>query len=578
MKDYINHWFWGPIIRNKGLYVQVFIGSVFINLFALASAFYIMTVYDKILPNFATDSLIALAIGVIIVFIFDYVMKMLRTYYIDVAGASIDRSVGDRIFRKMTEQDNGGSVGPESRKAAGALASVVKEFDSLKNLFTSASLNTFVDLPFMIFFIGVIYSIGGPVAFVPAGIVVAVILFSLLVQPILKRFTTKNYDKNIDKYAVLVELLTNIDTVKAIAGGKKLKNDWNRSVNATSLAGLKARMVTAASSNFTATGMQFSSLGIVFMGVYLVAEQEITTGALIASVILSGRCLAPLGQFSQTLGSINQALRSYSQIDRLMNVISLEESKSDQVEINNLEGSIEFKNVSFAYEGQNDKVFEDFHLTIKPGERVAIMGPVGCGKSTLISLILGLNKPNQGYVTIDKIDVNSIRQSDLRKNIGVILQNIQLFRGTVEDNIKINAEDISNDDFFAASRLALVDEFAGQLPDAYKFRLNENGQGLSGGQKQSICWARALSNQPNIMILDEPTSAMDADTERKILNNLEDFFDGRTILFCTHRTSFIEKSTRVLILDKKGIKLDMPSKDYLSKIASLKTIDAKKIG
>ena len=577
MKDLEKHWFWGPIVRNKGLYIQVFIGSIFINLFALATAFYIMTVYDKILPNFATESLIALAIGVIFVFVFDYIMKMLRTYYIDVAGASIDRSVGDRIFQKMTEQDSGGGNSSQSRQAAGALASVVREFDSLKNLFTSASLNTFVDLPFMLFFIGVIYSIGGPVAFVPLGIVIAVILFALLVQPILKRITVANYDKNIDKYAVLVELLSNIDTVKAIAGGERLKKDWNKSVNATSLSGLKARLVTAASANFTQTGMQFSSLGIVFLGVYLVASQEITTGALIASVILSGRTLAPLGQFSQTLGSINQALKSYSTIDNLMSVISLEEEKSEQVAINNMEGAISFQNVSFAYPGQNDNVFDKLNLDIKPGERIAIMGPVGSGKSSLISLILGLNKPDVGYVTIDKIDVNSIRQDDIRQNIGVVLQNIQLFRGTVEDNIKINTKNLSNDDFFAAARLSLVDEFAGQLPNAYKFKLQENGAGLSGGQKQSICWARALVNQPNILILDEPTSAMDSESEQRILKNLEDYFEGRTVLFCTHRTSFIEKATRVIILNNNGIQLDISADEYLRKMANVKEISHKKM-
>ena len=572
MDNYKKHWFWGPIIKNKGLYTQVAIGSVFINLFALVTAFYIMTVYDKILPNFATNSLIALAIGVVIVFIFDYAMKMLRTYYIDIAGASIDRSVGDRIFQKLTEQDMGNSSGNEKRQAAGALTSVIREFDSLKNLFTSASLNTFIDLPFMLFFIGIIFSIGGPVGFVPLGIVVAVILFSLFFQPLLKRFTITNYDTNLDKYSILVELLNNIDTVKAIAGGNRLKRDWNKSVNAHSLAGLKARMVTAASSNFTSTGMQFSSLGIVFMGVYLVAEQQITTGALIACVILSGRTLAPLAQFSQTLGGINQAFKSYSTINGLMNVISLEEIKSDQVEVEKLNGDISFKNVTFGYPGSNDKVFENLDLEIKAGERIALMGPVGCGKSTLISLILGLNKADQGYVMIDNIDVNSIRQNDLRRNVGVILQNVQLFKGTIEDNIKINADEITKEDFFAASRLSLVDEFVGKLPDAYKFKLTDGGKGLSGGQQQSLCWARALINQPNILVLDEPTSAMDMDTESRILENLEDYFDGRTVFFCTHRASFINKATRVIIINDRGIQVDMPAEEYLKKIQPVKEV------
>ena len=290
----------------------------------------------------------------------------------------------------------------------------------------------------MLFFIAVIYSIAGPVAFVPLAIVVSVFLFAFIVQPILKKFSASSYDSNMGKYSVLIELLTNIDTVKAIAGGKTLKERWNHSVNANSRYGLKARMVTAAASNFTSTGMQFSSLGIVFIGVYLVQDARITTGALIASVILSGRTLAPLAQFSQTLGNLNNALKAYKQIDDLMNVISLEESKSDQVSKDKIEGAIVFQNVNFTYPGKNEPVFDNLNLKINVGERIAIMGPVVSGKSTLISLILGLNKPSSGYVLLDKVDVNSIRQEDLRNNIGVVLQNVELFSGTLEDNIKIN--------------------------------------------------------------------------------------------------------------------------------------------
>ncbi len=566
MKDYSKHWFWGPIIKSRGVYYQVALGSVFINLFALVTAFYIMTVYDKILPNYAVDSLIALAIGVIVVFFFDFAMKMLRTYYIDLAGLSVDQSVGDRIFNKMTSQDQYNDK--DMHQNAGSMASVVKEFDNLKELFTSASLNTFIDLPFMLFFIGVIFSIGGPVGYVPLGIVVVVILFSLFFHPLIKRFTVSNYNSNSNKYGVLIEMLNNIDTVKAIAGGKKLKSDWNKSVRDHSKSGLRARLITSTVANIASTGMQFSSLGIVFMGVFLVADNRLSTGALIASVILSGRTLAPLGQFSNTLGKINQALKAYSAIDSLMDTMTIEESKSEQIEVNKLEGSVKLENISFTYPGQNSPVFDNLNLEIKPGERVAIMGTVGCGKTTLISLMLGLRKPDNGHVLVDKMNVNSIRQDDLRSHIGVVLQNVQLFSGTIEDNIKINSENISNDQFFAASKITGVDAFAGQLPDAYHFQLKENGMGLSGGQKQAIAWARGIINEPNILILDEPTSSMDAQTEKQLLNNMDEYFEGRTIIMCTHRTSFLEKATRVIVLDNGKIALDKSKDEYMRMVQS----------
>ena len=312
--DYKSHWFWGTIFKNRGTYIQVFSASIFINLFQLVSAFYIMTVYDRVLPNNAIDSLIALTIGVSIVLIFDFILKLLRSYFTDIAGAELDQVVSDKIFNKIVSHDN--SV----LGSASNVASSVREFEGVRDFFSSASLVALIDTPFMFLFIGVIALIGGWLAIVPLLIVPLVLIVAWAVQPFIKKYSRINSNHQKGKMGTLLELLNNVETVRTVAGGGFLEKRWNETIQATSSTGIKARTINNIATTFSQSALQISSTGIVCVGVFLIASQTITTGALIACVILSGRILSPLVQIGQLLTRLNSVLISYKKTVDFVNL------------------------------------------------------------------------------------------------------------------------------------------------------------------------------------------------------------------------------------------------------------------
>ena len=333
-----DHWFWGTILQNSGIYVQVFSASIFINIFQLVSAFYIMTVYDRVIPNNALDSLIALTIGVAIVLIFDFILKMLRSYFTDLAGAELDRVVNDKIFKKIVSHDND-VIGSPS-----AVATSVREFEGVRDFFSSASLVALIDTPFMLLFLGIIASIGGWVAIVPILIVPLVIIVASAVQPMIKKYSKSTSGLQRNKMSTLLELLNNVEAVRTVAGGGFLEKRWKETVNTSSLQLIKARTINNIATIFSQSALQISSAGIVCVGVILISNQSITTGALIACVILSGRTLSPLVQIGQLLTKLNNTLISYRNIDKLMTDVSRDELTIDQKAVVLKNGKVEIMN------------------------------------------------------------------------------------------------------------------------------------------------------------------------------------------------------------------------------------------
>jgi ATP-binding cassette subfamily C protein LapB len=319
-----DHWFWGTIYENRGIYFQVFSASIFINVFGLVSAFYIMTVYDRVIPNNAIDSLIALTIGVAVVLVFDFILKMLRSYFTDLAGAELDRVVSDKIFKKIVSHDNAVLGSPS------LVATAVREFEGVRDFFSSASLVALIDTPFMLLFLVIIASIGGWVAIVPILIVPLVIIVAGSVQPLIKKYSTVTSGLQKNKMSTLLELLNNVEAVRTVAGGGFLEKRWKETVNASSLQGIKAKTINNIATVFSQSSLQISSAGIVCVGVILISNQSITTGALIACVILSGRTLSPLVQIGQLLTRLNNTLISYKNIDRLMTDVARDELTIDQ--------------------------------------------------------------------------------------------------------------------------------------------------------------------------------------------------------------------------------------------------------
>ncbi|MBC7132934.1 MAG: type I secretion system permease/ATPase [Roseovarius sp.] len=547
------HWFWATLAENRWAYTQVLLAAVLANFLSLSTSLFIMVVYDRILPNEAIESLIALTIGVGIALIFDFLIKSLRAGFIDRAGKRADMVMGRRIFDQILD------LQLRARKGStGALASTLREFETLRDFFTSATLVAVVDLPFIVLFVGVIYLISGPLAIVPALAVPFVLLVGIAVQPILSRLAERSFADGQSKQGVLVETLAGLETIKAAGAQRRMRARWEEAIARQSDHGLKARAVTQFAINATAFAQQSAQVMIVFYGVFLITAGEASMGALIAAVILTGRALAPLAQLAQTLTRFNQARTSYRSLDALMKAESERPEGRNWTARPRFEGEIRFDNVSFAYPDQQIDALRNISFVIRPGEKVAILGRIGSGKSTVARLILGLYQPREGTVMLDGIDLRQIDPGDLRRNVGAVLQDVWLFSGTVRENIAIGAMRPRDADIIEAARVAGVEDFVRRHPAGYDMMLAERGEGLSGGQKQAITLARALLGRPPVLLMDEPTSSMDAQNEAEVIARLKLEAADRTLVVVTHRPSLLELVDRVIVIDQGKVAFDGP--------------------
>lgn len=559
-RSFADHWFFGPVLRNKNLYLQVIFASVFINMFALASAFYIMTVYDRVIPNNALETLVALTVGVLVVVGFDLVMKILRGIFTDRAGLAIDQEVAESLFDRLARNEK--LLGSTS---TGATANTVKEFDGLKDFLASATFVAFADLPFVILFLFVLYALGGAIAAVPAVIVLFVLVAGLLIQPLVRRLTANAMADGQSKQSVLVEVLAGLETLKTLPGIGMLRGRWMSSVSQQGEFSSQARFWSQLTSNLSQTGQQLSQVGIVVYGVYLIAAGDLTMGSLIACVILSGRTLAPLGQISNLLGRLNQALTAYTNLDKLMGVRSAEEARVGQIRRETIKGGLHFIKASLAYEGQQQPALNEITFSVKPGEHVAIVGKIGSGKTSILRLVAGLAEPSSGFVKIDDAEVGHLHPDDLRSHLGVVMQTPTLFSGTLKENLLLGNPDATDAQILEAAQLAGIDELASQLSDGFETRLTERGSQLSGGQRQAVCIARALVGNPKIVLLDEPSSAMDSTTERQLLERLRFYLEGRTLILITHRGTLLDLVDRMIAVDQGRVIADGPKEAMLQK-------------
>ena len=555
------HWFFGPLLTCRAIYFQVILASVLINIFALASSLYIMTVYDRVIPNNATESLIALTTIILVVVVFDLIMKIVRGGFVDRAGLRIDRQVSTALFDRISRHDT--TLG---KRATGALASTVRDFDLLKDVIGSASFTVFVDLPFVLLFLVVLWVIGGPIAAVPAMIVPAVILFGFILQPIIRRMTELSSQQGKSKQAVMVEMISALETVKTTQGISMLRNRWLNSVLHQGKTQAKTKMTSQLATHFAQFGQQMSQIGIVVYGVFLIAGGDLTMGQLIACVILSGRTMAPLGQITGLLGRMNQAIAAFKGLGEVLIGETEEDTRKNMVKRPVLKGQIDLRNVSFTYEEQPEPVLHDINISIKEGERIAILGRIGCGKTTLLRLICGLYPPDSGIVMIDNADIRQIRPNDVRRNIGVVLQNPTLFSGTIRDNLLMGNPDASDEQLLEVARQTGADEFIGTLPGGFDFPLSERGQELSNGMRQTLAIARALISNPTMLVMDEPTAAMDTNTEQKLVRRLETVSQGRTCVFVTHRGAMLQLADKIMVMEKGRVVLFGPRDEVIARL------------
>ena len=556
-------WFWGTMWQFWPTYIQVILAAFLINSFAIASPLFIMNVYDRVVPNKALETLSVLAFGVITVVLFDLILKSLRSYFVDNAGKRADVILSSRIFEQVL------NIQVKARpQSAGAFAHHLREFETLRDFFTSATVTALVDLPFLGVFLFIIYLIGGPIAIVPAVAVPVVIIIGLVLQLPMRKSVAQNTEESSQKHGVIIETISALDTVKSLGVEGHMQKEWERFVGQTAQTSVRSRFFAGLGINLSAAAMQLVTVFVVVYGVYLMSQPDstMTIGALIASTILTGRTMAPLGQIAGLLTRLNQALAALKGLNQIMALPVERSAEKRQLSRPQIKGEIEFKDVTFKYPGTELPSLSGVSFKIRPGEKVAIIGPVGSGKTTISRLLINLYEPDEGAVLVDGTDIRQIDPSDIRRAVGSVMQDVTLFQGTVRQNITMGHPQADDEMILKAAKLAGVHEFISRHPHGYDLQVGEKGATLSGGQRQSLGIARALLPNPPILMFDEPTSSMDLNSERQFINRLKHYANDKTLVLVTHRTSLFSVVDRIIVLGHGKVVADGP-RDEVLKIA-----------
>ena len=556
-------WFKRALKKSWHIYRDVLVSSFMINVFALASPMFIMNVYDRVVPNHAIETLWVLVFGVVIIFSFDLLLRGLRAHFLDLAGKNTDIDLSAKIFEKVLDVKM--AARPNS---VGAFANNLDEFENIRNFITSATISTFIDLPFVVLFLLVIWFVGGWIVLVPAIAIPLIIIFALVMQPKIRKAVEKESKGAAQKNATLVESLVGIETIKALGAESQLQHKWEEDIEYIADWRVKARKYSTRVVNFSVFIQQLSTIGVVAAGVYLVADSQISLGGLIAAVILTGRAMAPMAQVANLATHYHQTLSALKTLDQIMALPGDRESNRTLIHHPHIKGDIELDNVNFSYSSEDEKTINNLSLKIKRGEHVGIIGRTGSGKSTIEKLILGLYHPDSGFVRVDGVDVSQIDPSDLRSNIGYVPQDIMLFFGSVRENIEYGNNDVSDEQLLVTAKKAGVINVIKNHRLGFDMPIGERGQGLSGGQRQSIAIARALLRDPPVLIMDEPSNSMDSKTEAEFKTQLTEYIQGKTFILVTHKSSMLELVDRLIVVDGGRIIADGSKADVVAELKS----------
>ncbi|MBO6863162.1 MAG: type I secretion system permease/ATPase [Alphaproteobacteria bacterium] len=557
-------WFWGTLLSSWKLYIEVGIAAIMINCFALASPLFVMNVYDRVVPNFAEATLWVLALGISIVYGFDFLLKLIRGYLVDVAGKTADTKIASRLFQQVM-----GMKMANRPPSAGGMANTMREFESLREFFTSSTMTALIDFPFIFLFLGVIAIVGTPqIVAIPAVMVITAILVGLIVQIRMRKIVQETTREAQQKHAILIEAISGAETIKSTASEGRMQRNWETFVGKTAHSSMKATRYSQFATNLSGLFTQFVTVVVVFVGVYQIQEGNMSVGALVACTMLSGRAMAPLGQIAAIATRFNQARESLIALDKMMQTPVERPEGRTFVHRPEFNGTLEFKNVNFTYPEAKTAALNDVSFKIEAGEKVGIIGRIGSGKSTIERLLLGLYDPDQGSVLVDGTDVRQIDPADLRRAVGVVPQDIYLFFGSVKENISIGAPYADDTAILRAARISGVDEFVSKHPLGLDLPVGERGMTLSGGQRQAVAVARALLLDPPILLLDEPTSAMDNTTEGRFKARLGTVLTNKTLIMVTHRGSLLTLVDRLIVMDGGRIVADGPKEIVMEALAS----------
>lgn len=554
------HWFWSVILENRRLYRDVIVGSFIINVFALAMPLYIRNVYDRVVPNQAIATLWALTAGIAVVLLFGLILRIMRSVFVDLAASRADVKLSSVLMERVL------GMRLESRPAsAGSFASTLYSFESIRSFIGSATVTSLVDMPFAILFIVVIAMIS-PMLAVPIVVgIIVVLLYALATQNKLHEMSETVYRVGSQRNAILIESLVNLETVKSERAEGRIQAQWERSTAFLSRTGARMRVIGSSVGNVAQWAQQSVAAAVIVTGVYLIMSRELSLGGLIAAYLLSSRAMAPISRCAGLMTQFHHASVGLESLNEVMDKPVERPAGQRWVSRPSLEGDIELRGVSLRYPGDERDVIRDMSVRINAGEKVAILGRIGSGKSSLNKLLLGLYQPTAGAVMVDGADSRQIDPSDLRRNIGYVPQEVNLFYGSLRDNVVAGGgnEGVEDEALLRALKLAGLGELVSGHPHGVELQVGERGSMLSGGQRQSVGIARALVNDPPILLLDEPTSAMDHSSEQAFKRNLEEYAQGKTVVLVTHRTSLMSLVDRIMVMDSGRVVADGPKDEVI---------------
>ena len=548
---HLKHWFWGTLAENIGIYRDIMFAAFLINLFALAMPIFTMNVYDRILPNRSLETLWVLVIGVVLIVCADVILRTMRGYFLDWASHRVDIKLSGRIMEQVL-----GTRLEHRPSSVGSFSSNLRSFETVRDFITSATITALIDIPFAIIFIGVMAWIAWPMI-IPVIIgAIIMLIYSFSVQTKMHDLSETMFRVGAIRNATLIESLVGLETIKALGIEGHMQRKWEKSANYLTEVNGKLKLLSNSINNGVNGLQQTVNVILVLLGVYLVIEGDLTMGGLIACTMLAGRALAPIAQSAGLMTQFHNASTSLTSLEAIMEKPTERPVDSNFLSRSNFAGNIEFREVSFSYPGCEVSALKDVSFKIKAGEHVGVLGRMGSGKSTLQKLILGLYLPTSGAILIDGIDSRQIDPAELRRNIGYVQQDTHLFYGSMRDNITMSNPHALDPQVLEAASMGGIDEFVNLHPNGFDMLVGERGETLSGGQRQGVGIARAMVGNPRIIILDEPTSAMDHSGEELVKRRLTEATANRTLLLNTHRSSLFDLVDRIIVIDNGKIMAD----------------------
>lgn len=557
------HWFWGRLFFQKIRLFDVVVSSFAANLLAVMTSLFVLQVYDRVIPGQAAATLWVLAIGVGIAILFEALLRIARARLIDHMGKEAEIDISRDLFARVMGM-------PLDRRPAspGSLVHMVREFGSVKEFFTTAAVGVVADLPFVFVFLGLIYGIAGPVVWVIVAGALLTVIPSFLLQRRMSELSKETMGGTSSASRLLTEAAYGLETLKVTRSEPYFQKQWEEIISLNAVKTTEQRSLSAFLTYWATSMQQVTYVCAVIAGVYMVFAGEFTTGSIIAVSILSTRTLSPITQLSQILSRWQNMKVALEGLEFIMNSEQERDKDRTYIRRQRLSGQIELRKVNFAHPGAKIIGLNIEGIKIEPGVRLALLGANGSGKSTLLRIVAGLYHPNEGEVLIDGMDIRQIDPHDLRRNVGYLPQEIQMYRGTLRENLASDGRYYSDDRLLEALGFGGLGTFVRNHPEGLDAKIGDGGDGLSIGQRQSIGIARLHLLDPSIVLLDEPTAALDQALENELVVRLGEWIGKRTCLIATHRPQILSQVHRVCVMQNGQIILEGPRDAVLKQLVS----------